>query len=178
MLALATLPGALCAGARAAAAPEKTAAATDGNGISHAAAAIHQEVLFDARRDRIYRALTDSGQFDNVVRLSAAAEFATKPGAPPTQLSSSPGGAITLFGGYVIGQQIELVAEERIVQVWRAGSWQPGAYSIASFVLKDEGPKTRLIFDHQGFPENQAAHLATGWHINYWEPLTKFLATS
>jgi hypothetical protein len=39
------------------------------------------------------------------------------------------------------------------------------------------GSGTKLIFDHTGFPNAAAAHLAQGWHINYWEPMTKVFAT-
>jgi uncharacterized protein YndB with AHSA1/START domain len=175
---LATVPGGLiAASALGAAEATPSPARPDADGISHAAAAIHQEVVFAAQRRRVYRALTDPERFDKVVRLSAAAEFSTKPGAAPTQLDASPGGVFSLFGGYVTGRQVELVSDERIVQVWRAGSWAPGAYSIASFVLQDQGANTRLVFDHKGFPEDQASHLAEGWHLNYWEPLTKLLRT-
>ena len=65
---------------------------------------------------------------------------------------------------------------ERIVQVWRAGSWDPGSYSIARFVLVESGGGTKIVFDHTGFPKGQAEHLAEGWRTNYWEPLTKVLA--
>ena len=86
------------------------------------------------------------------------------------------GGAFSLFGGYVTGRQLELMPDERIVQAWRAGSWGPGLYSIARFELKEEGSGTKIIFDHRGFPDGTAQHLAEGWHGNYWEPLAKYLA--
>jgi activator of HSP90 ATPase len=149
----------------------------DGDGISHAAAAIHQEISFTAAPSRIYQILTRGDQFDRVVRLSAAAQVATKPGSPPTRLEAVAGSSFTLFGGYVTGRQIDLIATERIIQVWRAASWEAGAYSLASFVLKQEGPNTRLIFDHRAFPGDQAAHLARGWHLNYWDPIGKLLSS-
>jgi activator of HSP90 ATPase len=183
-LGMAALPAGFSAAARASAAsnnmgtsaPNSMGTSASAAGISHTAAAIHQEVVFDADRHRVYQALTEARLFDKVVKLSAAAASAAAPGAPPTQLASEAGGTFSLFGGYITGRQIELVADERVVQVWRAGSWEPAAYSIARFVLESEGGKTRLLFDHKGFPDDQAVHLATGWHINYWEPLAKFLA--
>ena len=156
--------------------PMEPYAASGASGVSHAAAAIRQEVLLDAGRHRVYQALTTAERFDKVVRLSAAAAFATMPDAPPTQIAPIEGGAFALFGGYVTGQQVELVPDERIVQVWRARSWEPGAYSVARFVLKDEGTKTRLVLDHKGFPDDQATHLADGWQVNYWQPLAQYLS--
>jgi len=144
-------------------------------GISHASEAIHQEVLFNAGRKRVYEALTDAKQFDKVVRLSAAMQSGMAPGAKPTEISREAGGAFSLFGGHITGRHIELLPDERIVQAWRAASWDPGAYSIVKFVLIDQGSATKLVFDHRGFPDGQGQHLAEGWKINYWEPLQKSL---
>ena len=66
--------------------------------------------------------------------------------------------------------------DERIVQAWRAGSWEPGVYSIAEFELMEQDSGTRLVFNHKGFPKDLGEHLASGWKMNYWEPLAKFLA--
>jgi len=146
-------------------------------GILRAEEAIHQEPVFKASRKRVYEALTDANQFGKVVELSAAMKAGgMKTGAAPVTISREAGGAFSAFGGYVTGRQIELVPNERIVQVWRAGSWDPGSYSIAKFVLAEEGAETKIKFDHTGFPKGQAEHLAEGWRGNYWEPLAKYLA--
>lgn len=169
----------LSLGTRVVAAPASNtdrAAITAGE-VSWTNAAIHQEVTFGASPAAIYQALTVTEKFDNVVQLSAAMNTSMKKmlGRAPTQIDPVPGGAFSLFGGYVTGHMLELVADSRIVQAWRAGSWPEGAYSIARFVLLSEDSQTRLSFDHTGFPNEAAVHLAEGWHINYWEPLTKFL---
>jgi Activator of Hsp90 ATPase homolog 1-like protein len=67
---------------------------------------------------------------------------------------------------------------QRAIFSRRAASWKPGDYSIARFALADDGPGTKLVFDHRGFPEGAGAHLAEGWHMNYWEPLAKYLRAS
>jgi activator of HSP90 ATPase len=146
------------------------------DGISHSAESIHQEAVFKASRRRIYEALTDSVQFHKVTLLSEAMRSGMAPGMKPTEISREVGGAFSLFGGYVTGRQIELVPNERIVEAWRAGSWDLGIYSIAKFDLVEQGSGTKIVFHHTGFPEGQAEHLAAGWKGNYWEPLQKFLA--
>jgi activator of HSP90 ATPase len=148
-----------------------------GGEISHSAAAIHQEVVFAASVSRLYRALAVTEEFDKVVRLSAAMNSDLKKmlGALPTAIDARVGGAFSLFGGYVTGCFLELVPDSRIVQAWRAGSWDPGNFSIAKFALSTQGSGTKLVFDHAGFPGDAAEHLAQGWHINYWEPLAKVL---
>jgi activator of HSP90 ATPase len=150
--------------------------AAEEEGILRAEEAIHQEPVFKASRKRVYEALTDANQFAKVVELSAAMKGGgMKLGTKVAEIGREPGAAFTLFGGYITGRQVELVPNERIVQVWRAGSWDPGSYSIARFVLVEQGAETKIKFDHTGFPKGQAEHLAEGWRGNYWEPLAKVL---
>jgi uncharacterized protein YndB with AHSA1/START domain len=148
----------------------------DDDGLTHTSEAIHQEVTFDASRQRVYAALTETKQFDGVTRLSDGKQLLAAPGAKPTAISDAVGGPFVLFGGYITGLHLELTPGERLVQAWRAASWKPGDYSVVKFVLASDGPKTRLVFDHRGFPEGTGSHLASGWHAHYWDPLTKYLA--
>jgi activator of HSP90 ATPase len=143
--------------------------------ISYAAESIHQEPVFKPSRKRVYEALTDAKQFGKVAQLSPAMKSGMPPGAKPPVIGAEAGGAFSLFGGYITGRQVELVPNERIVQAWRAGGWDPGIYSIAKFKLVEHGSGTKIVFDHTGFPIGDAEHLAEGWKMNYWEPLEKFL---
>ena len=145
--------------------------------ISHSAESIHLETVFKASRKRVYEALTDAKQFHKVTQLSAAVESGMAPGTAPTEIVNAPGGAFSFFGGYISGRNIELVPNERIIQAWRAGNWPPGIYSIAKFDLVEQGSDTKLVFDHTGFPKGEAEHLVEGWKTNYWQPLSKFLAS-
>jgi activator of HSP90 ATPase len=131
--------------------------------------AIHQEVTLNANRHRVYEALTDGKQF------SALMAYSTVPKAPPAQIAPDVGGTFSIFGGHIVGRHLELVPDQRIVQAWRVVDWAPGIFSIARFQLKDKGSGTTIVFDHIGFPNGQAKHLASGWHLNYWEPLKKYL---
>jgi uncharacterized protein YndB with AHSA1/START domain len=144
--------------------------------ISHSAESIHQEVTFKATRKRVYDALTDAKQFDQVVHLSDAMKSRMPPNAPPTRISTEPGGAFSTFGGLIVGMQIELVPNQRIVQAWRPAYWKPGVYSLVSFALADNDSGTTLTLDHRGFPDGDALSLLDGWNKNYWQPLAKFLA--
>jgi uncharacterized protein YndB with AHSA1/START domain len=143
--------------------------------ISRTAESIHQEAVFKASRKRVYEALTDAKQFDKVIQLSGVMQ-SMPPGGKPTEISREAGGAFALFGGYITGRHIELLPNERIVQAWRAGNWDPGVYSIAKFELAEQGSGTKIVFDHTGFPKGKGEHLAAGWRAHYWEPLEKFLA--
>lgn len=153
--------------------PADALAVTD-DGLSQTAEAIHQEPIFKATPKRVYEALTDAQQFQKMELFSVAMKSLDVK-SKPAKISTEAGGAFSLFGGYVTGRQIELVPNQRIVQVWRAGGWPSGAYSIARFELTEQGAGTKLVFDHTGFPAGTGQHLAAGWKGNYWEPLEKFL---
>jgi activator of HSP90 ATPase len=154
----------------------KSARADSNPEISNTEEAIHQERVFSASPKRVYEALTIERQFDRIVRLSSAMKAdAMAMMHSPTKLSARVGGAFTLFGGYIVGRQLELVPNELVVQAWRVMNWPRGVYSIARFDLSDRDGKTTLVFDHTAFPRGQATHLASGWQANYWDPLTKLL---
>ena len=142
--------------------------------ISRTAESIHQEAVFKASRKRVYEALTDAKQFDKVIQLSGVVQSMHLENKP-TEISREVGGAFTLFGGYITGRHVEFVPNERIVQAWRTGSWDPGIYSIARFELLEQGSGTKIVFDHTGFPKGAAVTLASGWKAHYWEPLQKLL---
>jgi activator of HSP90 ATPase len=144
--------------------PSSSNADAPSQGISHTAEAIHQEVVIKAGRKRVYEVLTDTEQFR---KLS---------GGLATEISREAGGTFSLFGGAITGRHIELVPGERIVQAWRS-EWAPGEYSIARFVLKDQGSDTKIVFDHTGFPKGKAEHLATGWKAHYWDGLAQYFAS-
>jgi uncharacterized protein YndB with AHSA1/START domain len=141
--------------------------------LSHSAEAIHQEVVIKASRMRVYEALTDSRQFDKVVHFG---EEGMSRGKKPTEISPVVGGAFSLFGGYIVGRNIELAPGERLVQAWREISWTPGVYSIVKFDLTEQGAATKIVFDQTGFPQGAGEHLLPGWKANYWDPLKKYLA--
>jgi activator of HSP90 ATPase len=144
--------------------------------ISHAEEAIHQEPVFKASRKRVYEALTDARQFQKVTLLSAAVQSGMAKGNTPAEITAEAGGAFKLFNGFIVGRNLELIPNERIVQAWRVAYWPQGTWSLARFVLVEQGSDTKLVFDHTGFPKGDAGHLLEGWNGNYWEPLAKFLA--
>jgi activator of HSP90 ATPase len=170
-----TLGAAALGLAGAVAARGATAATSSDLGISTSSAAIHQEVVFKATPARVYKVLTDEKLFGKLVILSGAIKSMALKSAP-TLISPKPGGAFSMFGGYITGRQLELQPGVRIVQVWRSASWAPHLYSIVRFELSAHPDGAKLVFDHVGFPNDEAQSLATGWQEHYWAPLAKVLA--
>ena len=125
---------------------------------------LHQEVDLKASPKRIYDVLLDSKQFAAVTGLAA-------------QIDPSEGGAFSTFGGLIVGRNVELIPNQRIVQAWRPTHWDPGVYSMVKFELKPEQSATTVILDHTGFPEGDFDGLDSGWPIRYWKPLGAYLAS-
>jgi activator of HSP90 ATPase len=123
---------------------------------------IHQEIDFTVGPQRIYEALLDTKQFTAMSGATA-------------EINREVGGTFSVFNGHIIGRNLELVPNQRIVQAWRVVTWPEGAYSIARFELKAQGSGTHLVFDHIGFPEGLRDHLAEGWQEHYWGFLKKYL---
>jgi activator of HSP90 ATPase len=122
---------------------------------------IHQEVDLNATPQRVYETLLDTKQFTDFSGRTA-------------EINREVGGAFVLFKGHIIGRNLELIPNQRIVQAWRVVTWPEGAYSIARFELKSQGSGTHVVFDHIGFPEGLRDHLAQGWEENYWSLLKKY----
>ena len=125
---------------------------------------IHQEITFDAAPAKVYRALTDSGEFAKVTGAAA-------------DICAEEGGSFSCFDTFILGRNVQLIEGTRIVQAWRVYNWPEGVYSIIRFELSKEGEKTKLVFDQDGVPEDAVKHVDAGWHQKYWEPLRKYLAS-
>ncbi len=154
--------GSLAAGAGVWGKSQQKMTETQSTGAEGLLTYLHQEVDIKASPQRIYDALLDSKQFSAF-------------SGEPAEINRQVGGAFSIFGGRIVGRNVELVPNQRIVQAWRPASWDPGVYSIVKFELKEEGSQTKVVLDHTGFPEGSFRHLDSGWHMRYWEPLKKFL---
>lgn len=132
---------------------------------------IHREVTFKVSPARVYELLTDSEKF-------AAAT------GKPAQIEASEGAAFSIFGGYISGRQIELIPGQRVVQAWRGQDWDAGVYSFVRFTLTAAGTGTKLVLDHDAYPQGESPlypswheHLSANWPVFYFEPFTQYLAS-
>jgi activator of HSP90 ATPase len=135
------------------------------NPADQARTSLHQEVAFKATPQRLCDLLLDSKLFAAFTGM-------------PAEIDRKPGGTFKTFGGLIEGRNIEIVANQRIVQAWRPASWGPGVYSIVHFEFKPQGAITVIVLDHTGFPEGKYDRLDSGWPQRYWEPLRKYLSLS
>ena len=123
---------------------------------------LQEDIHLKASPQRIYAILLDAKQF---------AAFTGQ----PAEIDPKEGGRFSLFAGQIVGRNVELVSNQRIVQAWRPAHWTPGIWSLVAFELKPQTAGTIVSLDHKGFPVGDFDHLEWGWHAHYWEPLKKFL---
>jgi activator of HSP90 ATPase len=123
---------------------------------------IRQKIAFDAPADMVYDALTESEKF---------AEFT----GAYADISTEEGGRFTCSGPNVLGRNLELVPNRRIVQAWRVFNWPAGVYSIVRFDLEEKEGRTWLTLEQTGVPEELAPHVDGGWGEKYWGPLAHYL---
>jgi activator of HSP90 ATPase len=144
-------------------APQQTMQEKPAIAANRARTSLHEEIELKSGPQRIYEILLDAKQFAAFTGM-------------PAEIDPKPGGAFSMFGGQIVGRNVELVPNQRIVQAWRPTHWDPGIYSIAEFAFKPKAGGTLVVLDHKGFPEGDFDHLEWGWHNHYWEPLKKFLS--
>jgi activator of HSP90 ATPase len=135
---------------------------TPASEANNARTSLHDEVDFTTGAQRIYEVLLDSKQFAAFTGL-------------PAEIDPKAGGAFSMFGGLIVGRNVELLPNQRIVQAWRPTHWDPGVYSIVRFQLKPHGSGTKVVLDHTGFPQGDYDHLEAGWKAHYWDGLAKYL---
>jgi activator of HSP90 ATPase len=156
--------GSLAAGCALEADAQQNMAEAQSTGTEGLLTYLHQEIEIQASAQRIYQLLLSSKQFAGMTNL-------------PADISPDAGGTFSTFGGLIVGRNVELVPQQRIVQAWRPASWEPGVYSLVRFELKARSQQaTLIVLDHTGFPEGNFRHLNSGWYSRYWDPMKKYLA--
>jgi activator of HSP90 ATPase len=125
---------------------------------------IRQRVDFSADPHDLYEALMDSKKHSEFTRSKCV-------------ISRKVGGKVRSYDGYIVGENIELVPDEKIVQTWMAEEdcWPAGHISRVTFVLKPIKSGTRLTFTHSGVPVDCGDRFDAGWQEHYWAPLKEML---
>src|SRR3984885_6441141 len=104
-------------------APQQAMQEKPTSAANRARTSLHEEIELKAAPQRIYEVLLDAKQFAAFTGM-------------PAEIDAKPGGAFSMFGGQIVGRNVELVPGQRIVQAWRPTHWDPGIYSIAAFVFQ------------------------------------------
>ena len=88
-------------------------------------------------------------------------------------------GKFTAWSGYIEGQTLELVDNQRIVQSWRTSDFdESDPDSRLEITLHKVAKGTRLTLKHSRVPEGQGASYKTGWRDSYFVPMADYFSRS
>jgi activator of HSP90 ATPase len=96
----------------------------------------------------------------------------------PAKISTKVGGKWSAFGGMILGKNLVLIPNRRIVQTWRSSEWKkadPDSILVVNFE-KSAGGGAQVELDHVGVPEYDQQGVRQGWVKYYWEPWREYLA--
>lgn len=96
----------------------------------------------------------------------------------PAKISKKVGGSWSAFGRMILGKNLVLIPNRRIVQTWRASHWKksdPDSILVVSFE-KAAGGGAQVVLDHVGVPHYDQKGVTEGWVKYYWEPWKAYLS--
>lgn len=96
----------------------------------------------------------------------------------PAKISNKVGGKWAAFGGMILGKNLVLIPNRRIVQTWRSSEWKtadPDSILVVNFE-KSPGGGAQVELDHVGVPEYDHDGVTQGWVKFYWDPWKEYLA--
>jgi activator of HSP90 ATPase len=89
----------------------------------------------------------------------------------PATISTKVGGKYTAHGGYINGENLQLVKDKIIVQTWRAQGWdEKDSDSIFMLNFEQKGKDVVAHVVHTNLPDKHSTHIDKGWHDHYWNP--------
>lgn len=121
---------------------------------------IHQIIIIKASPHEIYEILMDSRKHSKLTESKA-------------KISREVGGKFTVWEGSILGTNLELIHDEKIVQTWRTtdDDWPKKHDSKVTIILKEDAKGTRIEFTHEDIPEAVFNSVKSGWDEYYWDSL-------
>jgi len=123
---------------------------------------IRQTVSIKASPHDVYESLMDSRKHGRFT-------------GGPSRISRKVGGKFSVYDGYASGVNLELQADRKIVQTWRAEDWPKGHFSEVRFEMTSTKTGTRLSFVQTGVPAEFYKDIKQGWIDFYWKPMKELL---
>ena len=91
----------------------------------------------------------------------------------PAHATANVGDSFDAWDGYISGRNLELTPGRRIVQSWRAASYQDtDGDSRIEVILEPAQGGSKITLHHTNVPDDQTSH-EPGWVTHYFEPMKK-----
>lgn len=122
---------------------------------------ISQTYEIQATPAEVFEALTNA---DVIQKWSGA----------PARIDAQPGTEFVLFGDNIVGKNIEVVPNKKLVQDWAEKSWD--TRSKVTFTLKGNNGGTTVDILHEGVPDAAMEAISGGWNDYFMGPIQKMFA--
>lgn len=90
----------------------------------------------------------------------------------PAEMSTEPGSEFSLFGGDIMGKNLEFEPNHRIVQQWYFG--EDSEQSIVTIKLHPHQQGTSVELRHTNIPDDVYAEFVEGWNEAFFGSLQDF----
>lgn len=90
----------------------------------------------------------------------------------PAEMSTQPGGEFSLWGGSIVGKNLELERGRKVTQQWYFGEQQIA--SIVTLKLHQISSGTSVELSHTNIPDQEYESIVEGWNHVYFASLSEF----
>ncbi len=123
---------------------------------------IKQIVHFNAAPDKVYEILLNGKKQSELTGYEA-------------KISKDVGGKLSMYDGYINGENVELVPGKKIVQTWQVSGLADAEPSETIYELAEKNGGTELVFTQTNIPEEHYDELFDAWMYFYWAPIQEEL---
>lgn len=123
---------------------------------------IIQQVFFDNMSPHeIYEMLMDSTKLTKFSKLKC-------------EMGRGVGSAFDLFDTMIVGKNVELITDAKIVQKWRQHDWPNWHFSTVTMEIKRVTGGTDLILTQVDVPVDKYRAVSESWEKNFWKKMKTF----
>lgn len=94
----------------------------------------------------------------------------------PAEMDDQVGTKFSLWDGTIHGKNLEVIANEKIVQDWYGGDWD--APSTATFLLESSNDGTIVTLIHENVPDEEHDDIDDCWKRYYLGPMKEMFEQS
>jgi len=91
-----------------------------------------------------------------------------------TSMDETEGGAISLWGGQVIGKNLKINPQKELTQEWDFG-WEEPSLATFTFSFDELSKTTKVELRHSNVPSTEYKDIFTGWDKEVFDPIKDFL---
>jgi activator of HSP90 ATPase len=93
----------------------------------------------------------------------------------PAKIDAQEGSEFSLFGDNIVGKNLQVVPNQKLVQDWAEKSWDVS--SKVTFTLKGNNGGTTLDILHEGVPDAAVESITGGWKDYFMGPIQKMFVS-